>query len=192
MYQSDRGNYRKEDSLFKMFWNSCLGKLIILGAILGFLSLIAYLSRPSEQYMQEEMLDNIRQCLERTDSVTTDWMDDAVSDIGYIFTSADSIVDEEKLKNFRRHNRLEFYDHGLYVTMRVYNNFNYNGTCCGIGLFGLVIPVFSSSEFVLRVAPVRRDYKPKSNAEIADSIYLESIFDMTFQDIDDELVEPEP
>ena len=98
MQQTDRGNYRTHESLMHEFWHSCLGKLVFLAAIIGVILIIAALTVPDEKTMKEEMTDNIRQCIEANDSIKTDWIDDAINNIGYIFTHADSIPNQEILK----------------------------------------------------------------------------------------------
>jgi hypothetical protein len=157
MYQSDRGGYRTNESFFGMIWNSCLGKTVILLLILGLIALIACITRPSEQHMREEMMDNIRQCIERNDSLQTDALDDAIANIGYIFTSADSVVNQELMANFKRYNRLEFYDHTFYSVMRVYNNFHIDGLRCCLGIFGVVIPTINFKDLLLRDGPIQTD-----------------------------------
>ena len=183
MYQSDRGDYRTKESFFGMIWNSCLGKTLILLFLMGIVLLIAYLTRPSEQYMREEMMDNIRQCIERPDSIQTDAMDDAISNIGYVFTTADSVVNQELLANFKRHNRLEFYDHTFYTSMRVYNNFHIVGMRCGLGLFGIVIPTINFNDLLLRDGPIQTDESNFRPVEIeADDPYFGETPDLIFKE----------
>ena len=105
----------------------------------------------------DEMMDNIRQCIERNDSLQTDALDDAIANIGYIFTTADSVVNQELMANFKRYNRLEFYDHTLYSSMRVYNNFHIDGIRCGVGIFGIVIPTINFNDLLLRDGPIQTD-----------------------------------
>ena len=158
MYQSDRGNYSKKDSLLSLFWHSCLGKIVILGGILGILALIAAITCPSEKNMSEQMSDNIRQCLERSDSVYMDGIDNALANIGYIFSTAKTTGDTEMIRAFKKHNRLEYYNHGIFSTMYVFNNFHYEGIRCGIGIFGIVIPLINFNDLVLRTIPIRKEY----------------------------------
>jgi hypothetical protein len=159
MYQSDRGSYRTKESLPGMFLNSCLGRIIILGVIMGLLSVIAYITCPSEQKMREQMIDNIRQCIESRDSINTDWIDDAVANAGYIFTEAGPNVNKELLDNFNHYNRMVYYNHGLYSSMHIYNNFHIEGLRGGIGIFGIVIPTLNYNDLLLRDGPVRsKDY----------------------------------
>ena len=162
MYQNDRGLYRKQESLFYMFYHTCLGKFVILAAILGVLGFIANITRPSEKKMRAEMTDNIRQCLESSDSIHhNDWIDDAVDNVGYIFTEAGKEVNQELMDNFNRYNRLEYYKRTFYSSMHVYNNFHIEGIRCGIGIFGIVIPTVNFNDLLLRVGPVRKDYNQK-------------------------------
>ena len=85
------GNFRTQESLGHEFRHSCLGKLIILGGIICALLVVAHFTIPDEETMMTEMTDNIRQCIEANDSIKQDWLDDAISNIGYIFTEADCI-----------------------------------------------------------------------------------------------------
>lgn len=158
MYQQDRGSYRKNDSLFSEFTHSCLGRFIILIAILIILTIVAFITNPSEQTMRDDTVDNIRQCIETNDSINTDWIDNAINNVGYIFTDADTTANSEIMAFFNEHNRLEYYDHSIYSTVRLYNNFRVEGTLCSIGIFGIVIPTVNFNDFLLRTAPMRKDY----------------------------------
>jgi hypothetical protein len=158
MHQNDRGSYRNKESLFNEFRHSCLGRIIMTAAILGVIGIIAIITCPSEQTMREEMHDNIRQCIEANDSLTTDWIDDAVNNIGYIFTSADSMANSDAMTNFNKHNTLTYHNHTFFSTMRLYNTFKVQGMRCGIGIFGIVIPTVNFNDFLLRSGPMRKDY----------------------------------
>ncbi len=184
MYQNDRGAYRTKESLFSMFYHTCMGKLVILAAILGCVGLVAHLTRPSEKKMRAEMIDNIRQCIEKPDSIYTDAIDDVVANVGYIFTSADSVVDKELMDNFNKHNRLEYYKRTFYSSMHVYNNFHTEGLRCGIGIFGIVIPTLNFNDLLLRVGPVRRDYDQKPIDSDGDSEYFGETPDLIFREGD--------
>jgi hypothetical protein len=182
MYQSDRGGYRKKESVFGMFWHSCLGKIIVTGTVLVILMVIAYVTCPSEKYMREEMIDDIRQCIERPDSIQTDWIDDAIANVGYIFTEADSTVNVELLNNFKRNNRLVYYNHSLFSTMYVYNNFRIDGIRCGIGIFGLVIPTINFNDLLLREGPMRDDYNKHPTEVDTDNYYFGETPDLIFKE----------
>jgi len=183
MYHSDRGDYRTKESFFGMLWNSCLGKILILLVILGIPAVIAMLTRPSEEQMRAEMMDNIRQCLERTDSIDSDAMDDAINNLTYIFTEADTVVNTELLANFKRYNHLEYYDHKLYSSMRVYNNFHIDGIRCGIGIFGIVIPTVNFNDLLLRDGPIQTDESNFRPVEIiGDDEYFGETPDLIFRE----------
>ena len=151
-----------------------MGRLLTVGAILLVLSFVAYLSRPLEKTMRSAMYDNIYQCLEAHDSLNGDWIDDAVHNIGYIFTSADTVANKEIFNLFMKNNRLEFFDHTIYTTMRMSNNFHPEGVRCGIGIFGIVIPTVNYHDFVLHVEPLRREYNQPiiDNASMGDEEYF--------------------
>ena len=158
MYKSD--NFRNNESLFKAFRHSCLGRVIIVSAILAILALIAYLTCPNEKYMRAEMDDNIRQCIEERDSINTDWTEVMVMNTRYMFTTADSIVkDQAALDLFNKYNRTEYYNNTFFSTMHIYNSFYIEGKRCGIGIFGLVIPIVNFNDFLLRIGPGFKEYK---------------------------------
>ncbi len=182
MNQAVRGGYRKKESLFGMFWHSCLGKSIVMGIVLLILLILAYLTRPTEEYMRKEMYDNIRQCIERPDSVKTDRIDDAISNVGYIFTTADGEVDKELWANFTRNNRLEYYDRTFYSTMHVFNNFRLDGIRCAIGIFGIVIPTINFNDLLLRDGPLREDYEDRPVQIEAEDLYFGETPDLIFKE----------
>ena len=184
MYQSDRGSYRTQQSVWSMFFHSCMGRITILALVMGVLSIIAILTRPSEEYMRTEMIDNIRQCIESPDSIHTDWIDDAVANIGYIFTEAGPNVDKELLLNFNKYNRMEYFDHTLYSSMRIINNFRPEGIRAGIGVFGIVIPTVNFNDLLLRVGPVRKDYNHPLIEDVGDEEYFGTTPDLIFHEGD--------
>ena len=161
MQQTDRGNYRTHESLMHEFWHSCLGKLVFLAAFIGVILIIAAMTVPDEQTMEEEMTDNIRQCIEANDSIKTDWIDDAVNNVGYIFTHADSIPNQEILRNFNKYNKLEIYPHTFYSTALLHNNFRPEGIRVGVGIFGIVIPTVNFNDFLFRIGPMHKGYDQK-------------------------------
>lgn len=189
MFQSDRGNYHKEETILGMFAHSCLGQFVIAAAILGVLALIALLTRPSEEYMRRQMTDNIRQLMQQSDSIHTDEVDDFVANIGFMFTSLDEDVDDrDKVKAFRKYNRLEYHDHVLYSTMHIFNNYHFYGERCALGIFGIVIPMISPTDLLLNVEPLRRqyNYKPNSLNLDDDSMYMGELPDMIFEELPEE------
>ncbi len=171
---NDRDSYRTHQSIFSQFTHSCLGRTIILAIILAVLAVFAFITCPTEDQMRKEMTDNIRQCIEANDSIHTDWIDDAVNNIGYIFTTADSTAyGEEIMKNFSDHNQMEYYNHTLFATMRLYNSFQIQGVKCGIGIFGFVIPTVNFNDFLLRSGPLRREYnQPAIRQNMGDDTYM--------------------
>ncbi|MCH5310154.1 MAG: hypothetical protein J1E58_09860 [Prevotella sp.] len=159
MYQSDSTDYRRRETVSQMFWRSCLGRFIIIMGVLLVILTIAYLTAPSKQTMLDEMNDNILQCMEANDSVRGDWIDDAVNNIGYIFTKADSTkVGLEWREAFDKYNRLEVYRHAFWTTAYIYNNIRTEGTRVGIGAFGVVVPTVNFNDFLLRIGPMHKGY----------------------------------
>jgi hypothetical protein len=132
--------------------------------------------------MKEEMIDNVRQCIESPDSIHTDWIDDAVANVGYIFTEAGPNVNKDMLDNFNKYNRMVYYNHGIYSSMRIYNNFHVEGIRCGIGIFGMIIPTINFNDLLLRVGPVRRDYNQPIAPDMGDDEYFGSTPDLIFKE----------
>jgi len=142
----------------KSFTNSCLGKIAVLGAIVAGLLIVAHLTVPDRESMILETEDNIRQCIQANDSLQTDKIDDAINNIGYTFTHADSTFDAEVWEAFNKYNRLEYHKHSFYATVHVRNNFRPQGTRVGVGIFGLIIPTVNFNDILLRVDPIHKGY----------------------------------
>lgn len=155
------GNFRTQESLGHEFRHSCLGKLIILGGIICALLVVAHFTIPDEETMMTEMTDNIRQCIEANDSIKQDWLDDAISNIGYIFTEADSIPDQEIYENLYDYNKVDYHRHAFYATTLLHNNFNPDGIHIGIGIFGIVIPTVNFNDFLFKIGPMHKGYDQK-------------------------------
>lgn len=165
MYQGERSNrgsyYRKTETAGQELAQSCLGRLIMLAAVAAVVMAIAYVTVPSDRTMRKEMDDNLRQCIEANDSIAGDWLDNAVSNIGYIFTSAEGTMSKEIANDFKKYNRVEFYRHSFHASVRLYNNVKPEGTRVGIGIFGIVIPTVNFNDFLLHVATLNTNYGGK-------------------------------
>ena len=153
-------NYRQPDSFFYAFRHSCLGRLVLTVIILLILSVIAYFTCPTEEHMRAEMDDNIKQCIEERDSVTSDWTETMVKNTRYMFTTADSIMTHpEDLRVFMEFNTMAYYNHSLFSTMYIFNSFHIEGKRCALGIFGLVIPIVDFNDFLLREGPMFKEYE---------------------------------
>lgn len=169
MKQTDRGNYRTNESMFHTLSHSCLGRIVIFGAVCAVILFLAHISVPDKETMTEEMNDNIRQCITANDSIKGDWIDDAVNNIGYTFTHADSTFDEKVWETFNKYNWTEYHHHAFYSTMYLHNNYRPQGTRAGIGIFGMVLPTVNFNDIILRVAPIHKGYDKR----IMQNIYYE-------------------
>lgn len=157
--QNDNGKFRTNGNLSRSFTRSCLGRFIILAVILGVALFFARLSVPDEKVMTEEIEDDIRQCILAHDSINADWIDDAINNVGFIFTCADSTFDESIWNDFERFNKLKYYKHTFFSTMFIQNNLRLEEKRIGIGIFGTVIPLVSYSDLLLRVGPMHKTYR---------------------------------
>jgi hypothetical protein len=128
------------------------------------------------------MNDNVRQWIESKDSINTDWMDDAVTNISYAFTHAGPEQDKELMKNFNDHNKLTPHVYAFFSTMYIYNTFRSEGERCGIGIFGLVIPTINFNDLLLREGPMRDDYNKHPTEVDTDNYYFGETPDLIFKE----------
>ncbi|MGM9699705.1 MAG: hypothetical protein ACI3Y0_13855 [Prevotella sp.] len=161
MQQTDRGQYQKKQPWVDLFLRSCLGKIIIIVILTGLVLLAAMYTVPSKAKMEQELTDDIQQCIEECQGNAADVSDDIVRNTMSIFTHADSIPDTETMNTFWNHNRIEFYPHTFFSTAYLYNNAIPNGKRAAVGIFGMVIPMLKYTDFIMRMAPMRKDYNQR-------------------------------
>lgn len=162
MEKDARNSYRTQQSVAQEFYHSCLGKIIILLVFLGVIFVIAVMTVPSDEKMQTEMMDNIRECIQENDSIKGDGIDDAVANFSRVFTEADSTFnDKEAMEAFHKYNKLEIYRHSFYSTARLRNNLSAEGIRVGIGIFNLVIPTVKYSDIILFVSTIKNYNKER-------------------------------
>lgn len=172
MYQNNRGSYRKQPGVVSQFFRSCLGKIVIAAIVFVVLLFIAFVTRPSDEDMRAGMLDNIRQSIESPDSLVDDGFDVFLNNVSYTFTEAGPDVKQDLLDNFNANNQLLYYnDRTFYQSVHLFNNFEPSGIRCGLGIFGLVIPLVNFNNYLLREGPGRTDYE-KPLVEDGDNEYL--------------------
>ena len=164
MYQADNTNFKTNQSFTQEFTRSCLGRIIIAGVIILVGLLVAYFTAPKESDMNDEMQDNIMQCLEVNDAVKGDAVDDYVHNLTFIFTTADTTyIPQDVLETYYKYNRLESYRHTFYSTSYIHNNMHPEGTRVGVGIFGIIIPTVLYEDILLEVGPVHKGYEQKLN-----------------------------
>ena len=155
MEPTNRSTYKRQ-SMSTEFTNSCLGKLIILAVIVVILLIVAVMTVPSEEEMQAQMNDNIRECIQDNYEKRCDPVDEIFNNIRRPFTEADTTFnDKEILDIFNRNNRVEVYRHTLFTTCHIVNNVHPEGLREGIGIFGLVIPILNYDDFMMTEGNVR-------------------------------------
>jgi hypothetical protein len=164
MYQAENTNFKTNESFTQEFTRSCLGRIIIAGVIILVGLLVAYFTAPKESDMDEEMLDNMMQCLEVNDGIKGDAVDDYVHNLTFIFTTADTtVIPKDVLDTYNKYNRLVSYRHTFYSTSYIHNNMHPEGTRVGVGIFGLIIPTVLYEDILLEVGPVHKGYEQKLN-----------------------------
>ena len=162
MEQDAKNSYRTQQSVAQEFYHSCLGRIVILIAILLVLFVIAVITVPSEAKMQSEMMDDILECIHDNDSIKGDRIDDTIANFGRIFSEADSTeADKELLEAFNKYNKLEIYRHSFYSTARLRNNLSAEGIRVGVGIFGFVIPTVKYSDIILFVSTFKNYNKER-------------------------------
>ncbi|MBR6852628.1 MAG: hypothetical protein IKM78_01805 [Prevotella sp.] len=164
MYQAENTNFKTNQSITQEFTRSCLGRIIIAGVIILVGLLLAYFTAPKENDMDDEMLDNLMQCLEVNDGIKGDAVDDYVHNLTFIFTTADTtVIPKDELETFHKYNKLESYRHTFYSTSHIYNNMHPEGTRVGVGIFGIIIPTVLYEDILLEIGPVHKGYEQKLN-----------------------------
>lgn len=190
MYQNDRGSYRTKESGFKKFRHSCLGKIVIALGVVVVMLVVAALTNPSYKKMKEDMEDNIRQSIWSRDSITADEMDIFMSCIGHTFTTfSDSVTQDMKNRwklfianadtTGKKDNDLGYRNHLFFTTLDARNNLNSKEVCCGVGIFGLVIPLVDFNKFLPREVPlIDYDNKPLIEQTVPEEYYGETHVDV--------------
>lgn len=160
MYQPSTGHFKKQETVGQAFSHSCLGRLVIMAAIMLAIVALAIMSKPSEKEMEKETIDNIMQCIQANDSIRGDKIDDTVNNLTNAFTKADTAkVNIELRKAYFQHNRIEVYNHIGLRTAYVFNNVHPEGVRVGFGIFGLVFPTVTYEDLLLNVDPIQHEYK---------------------------------
>ena len=159
--QTNKSEYKKE-TLASEFMRSCLGKLLMLVAVILLLLLAAKMTIPSDESMMYGTLDGICQCIEESHGVPGDKSDDIVRNgIATVSHETDSLKKDTILADFNKFNRIEIYHHPFFSTAYIISNFKSRGARAAIGVFGLVIPTVNFNDFVLRNGPVRKEYNQR-------------------------------
>ena len=160
MDQTSTGGFKKKESPFQAFYHSCLGKLAILGGILILLFIVALMTKPTQEEMEMEMVDNILQCIQANDSIQGDDIDDQVNNLNNMFSKADTAkIHKDLLKSLKKNNRLEIYNHSFFRTAYILNNIHPEGVRVGVGMFGVVYPTVIYKDLLLNVGPMQKNYK---------------------------------
>ena len=160
MDQTSNGGYKKTETPFQAFYHSCLGKLAIFGGILILLFIVALMTKPTQEEMEMEMVDNILQCIQANDSIQGDDIDDQVNNLNNMFSKADTAkIHKDLLKSLKKNNRLEIYNHSFFRTAYILNNIHPEGVRVGVGMFGVVYPTVIYKDLLLNVGPMQKNYK---------------------------------
>ena len=160
MDQTSNGNFKKNESPIQAFYHSCLGKIAILIGILILLFIVAIMTKPTQEEMEMEMVDNILQCIQANDSIQGDDIDDQVNNMNSVFSRADTAkIHKDLLKSLKKNNRLEIYNHSFFRTAYILNNIHPEGVRVGIGMFGVVYPTVLYKDLLLNVGPMQKNYK---------------------------------
>ena len=158
---SSKSEYKK-DTLGTQFLKSCLGKVVILVALIAILLIVAKFTVPSDNEMTYGTLDGICQCIEKSHGVPGDKSDDIVRNgIATFSHETDSLKKDTIMEDFHKYNRVEIYHHTFFSTSYIISNFNSSGARAATGVFGMVIPTVNFGDFILRNGPVRKEYNQK-------------------------------
>lgn len=160
MDQTSTGGFKQNESALQAFYHSCLGKITILAGILILLFIVGIMTKPTQEEMEMEMVDDILQCIQANDSIQGDGIDDQVNNLSSVFSRADTAkINKELLVSLKKNNRLEIYNHSFFRTAYILNNIYPQGVRVGIGMFGVVYPTVLYKDLLLNVGPMQKKYK---------------------------------
>jgi len=160
MDQTSTGGFKQNESALQAFYHSCLGKITILAGILILLFIVGIMTKPTQEEMEMEMVDDILQCIQANDSIQGDGIDDQVNNLSSVFSRADTAkINKELLVSLKKNNRLEIYNHSFFRTAYILNNIYPQGVRVGIGMFGVVYPTVTYKDLLLNVGPMQKKYK---------------------------------
>ncbi len=159
MDQTNNGSYKKQETAAEAFYHSCLGKLVILAAVLGILFILGVMTKPTNDEMEMEMVDNILQCIDANDSIRGDKIDDHVNNMSHVFSKVDTAQVNKDLRiSLNKNNRMEIYNHSWFRTAYIFNNIHPEGVRVGWGMFGVVYPTVTYEDLLLNVGPMQKKY----------------------------------
>ena len=160
MDQTSTEGFKQNESALQAFYHSCLGKITILAGILILLFIVGIMTKPTQEEMEMEMVDDILQCIQANDSIQGDGIDDQVNNLSSVFSRADTAkINKELLVSLKKNNRLEIYNHSFFRTAYILNNIYPQGVRVGIGMFGVVYPTVLYKDLLLNVGPMQKKYK---------------------------------
>ena len=160
MDQTSTGGFKQNESALQAFYHSCLGKITILAGILILLFIVGIMTKPTQEEMEMEMVDDILQCIQANDSIQGDGIDDQVNNLSSVFSRADTAkINKDLLTSLNKNNRLEIYNHSFFRTAYILNNIYPQGVRVGIGMFGVVYPTVLYKDLLLNVGPMQKKYK---------------------------------
>ena len=160
MDQTSTGGFKQNESALQAFYHSCLGKITILAGILILLFIVGIMTKPTQEEMEMEMVDDILQCIQANDSIQGDGIDDQVNNLSSVFSRADTAkINKELLVSLKKNNLLEIYNHSFFRTAYILNNIYPQGVRVGIGMFGVVYPTVLYKDLLLNVGPMQKKYK---------------------------------
>ena len=113
MDQFHSDSYKKQN-LMQEFFNSCLGRLVILLIVSLVLYIFALITVPSKKLMLAETIDNIHECIQENDSIKADEIDELINNISRTISVADTALTNPEVFNaFLKYNRLQVFQHHL-------------------------------------------------------------------------------
>lgn len=165
----------KKQNLMQEFFNSCLGRLVILLIVFLVLYIFALITVPSKKLMLAETIDNIHECIQENDSIKADEIDELINNISRTISVADTALTNPEVFNaFLKYNRLQVFQHPGFLTVHVYNGIYPQGRRISIGVFQTVISTLNYNDLVLSTGAVRGDYNKQLTApvEVPDTGYI--------------------
>lgn len=182
----NQDTFNKRESAWQQFHQSCLGRIVILSAIILLLMFVAIVTRPSEEKMKRETRDNIMELIHDNDSTRQDQVENTFANMAYIFTSHDTLDKDTMWATFEKYNSLEYRSHTLFSEMRLHNTIHVMGVNCAVGVLGMVIPTIDYDDLLMWADIMKKEYRQQqviTNEPVEDYYFGEDPdLDLEFED----------
>ena len=129
------------------FWGCLFWIVLIVGSIW------AYNDKPSEEKIEQAILEDVRDCVANKTSSTLGLFDDSgdnlLGELASMFINESDEAKGSISQSFYENNKIRINDHWFYRTGEIINSEHPSGTTVAFGICGFVIPFVDWDDFKL-------------------------------------------